>query len=291
VRSICPQGRQYCVVVLATADWVEVSALATGALAVATFGFVVVAWLQRSDTRAAAEAATRAALASEASLTLQQATYSEQSRLATYPVLACDCTFDSSFAYLRLHNVSAVPALDIDLMVVDFRLDEYDDYEDYVVKFVKQEYVDRFLGHAPDEDGTWGVYDHLCYGDVPPGRSIRAPLDFLGAPESLLVLLQFRDLLGRNYIRSYWIYKSSNALKADAYVVNTTTEPDPALGESPRLSLLKTHPVVGTDTARTITTAPAAVDEEFLPAFNHSIPSGMLNKPQMSVEDRGVWSS
>jgi hypothetical protein len=47
------------------ADWVAITAVTTGALALATFAFVVAAFLQRSAMKDAAEASSRAAAASE----------------------------------------------------------------------------------------------------------------------------------------------------------------------------------------------------------------------------------
>jgi hypothetical protein len=46
-------------------DWVAITAVSTGALALATFAFVVAAFLQRRDMKDAAEASSRAAEASE----------------------------------------------------------------------------------------------------------------------------------------------------------------------------------------------------------------------------------
>jgi hypothetical protein len=160
-------------------DTFDLTAVGTLALAMVTAAFVIAAFLQRKDTQRAADAAQRAASASEKAVELQQQTAAEQSRLASYPAMSIEFSRTNDTAYLAVRNASQLPAFDLDIVAVAV-YNEQDDpsYVDFISHYVGPDAPPEVLALDPDDDGGYGVYDHLVYDDIPPRRAVRAPLGF-----------------------------------------------------------------------------------------------------------------
>jgi hypothetical protein len=260
-------------------DWAAISAVSTSLLALLTFAFVVAAFLQWGDMRTAADASNRAAAAAEAAVQIQQATATEQSSLATFPVLGLELLEVAEKVYLRLYNASDLPAVAVDLVAIA-AIDSMDvSPEEYVASNVGLESRSDYADLGTAGDGFFGVYDRLIYDDVSPRRVVVAPLGFLEPPESIHLMLQFQDLLGRSYLRSYWAHHATDP-GSRRYHVTMHTDPHGMLKETPRIPF---EPQ----------TLPDDVPEhllEFREIYRHSIPTGMLLGGQSSIEDRGTWS-
>jgi hypothetical protein len=257
-------------------DWVAVSAVATAALAFATFAFVVAAFLQRKDMRASAAAATRAAQAAESSVQLQREMFSEQSRLSMYPPLSLDLAYTTNHAVFRLTNAGSLPALDVDVAAISLRWDDAEPREEYFRSIIKPEHADAVAALGTSDEGAFGVYDHAVYDVVPPGRAVTANFDFPDVPRQLNVLLQFRDMVGRNYQHLYLTIQSE---QAGRYVGAIDV---PELKEIERIELFP-------PTAAAESEMPRAVREDFYAVWVNSIPSGYLQGSRGEVEDRGSW--
>ena len=262
-----------------TIDWIEVSAIATGILAFGTFAFVVVAFLQRQDSSRSADAAQQAASASEASVALQGEMYAEQSRLATYPPVACDFFFDDTQAFVHISNSGTVPALDVDIIALALIHEHEISPADYVRENVKAHYQEQYLGIGTEDEGFFSVFDRICYSIVPPKRVVTAPLDFLEIPNVMVILIQFRDLLGRNYLH-FWNVSRSPDQESSRYIGIMRTES--GITESPRFDFIP-H----------ITEWPGLPDyvkREFIPVLKHRISSSITVEESEDIEERGVWS-
>jgi hypothetical protein len=270
-------------------NWIEASALATAALAIATFAFVIVAALQRHDTSRTADAAQRAAVASEATIAMQRQSWDEESRLTTYPALFCEFFFDEQGTSIHVSNASSFPAADVDIVFLSLFHTDTDDPMDFVRRFVAEEHRDEAVTNftAPpkgDDFNAWelskffGFYDHLTYATVPPRSAVTAPINAPFAPWQFTMLLQFRDLVGRNYCRVYSGAQSSDP-DNPKYMFEMTPQPiDELLHDIPRIEYLGYTNALGD----------VAVFGEHI---ERSIPSGYMKQPLMDVEERGQWSS
>lgn len=265
---------------LAAIDWVELSAIATALLALATFAFVVAAFLQRNDTANAAKAARQAAEAAENSVMLQREVSDTQFRLATYPALACEFMHDDQNASLVLFNGTGLPAFDVDIMILSgYSAEDETAAAQFAALYVKSDRQDQVQVSG---DGFIHVYDRLAYATVPPHRAVEAPINAPDVPDYLTILLQFRDLLGRNYCRLYCCGKSkdpgSQSYSFSLYVIPE----DEILRDRERIELL-------TAKGRNPPSEPPDLKREFSDAFACSISSGYLRSPQLEIEERGTW--
>jgi hypothetical protein len=264
---------------LGAIDWIEVSAVATGLLAVATFAFVVVAGLQSMDTVRAAFAAQRAAEASEVTLDLQQEMWDTQSRLATYPALICDFSYDDWQAYLLLQNSTSLPAYDVELHVLSSFGVELHPPDEFAVRYLSPEHQDAM---QETEEGFFSIYDHLSYAHVGPHRAVKAAIHSPTPAPFLHVLLQFRDLLGRNYCRLYTCGQSDDPGVTKYLFTLYTIPEDQLLADIPRIEPL------GFPDDPPLPEFPA-LQREFAESFEKRVAPGYLVKPQLEIEERGEW--
>jgi hypothetical protein len=269
-------------VFVATIDWIEASAVATALLAIATFAFVGVAALQQRDGKRSAAAAQRAAEASESAVSLQREMWEIQSRLATYPALAFDFEYDDNYAYIVVSNSTDLPSFDLDIHVVATFFDETLDPADFERQFVEP---DERGSLTANEDGEFGVYDHLCYAHISPHRAVRAPINSPLLPQFLHVLAQFRDVLGRNYCRLYVGGQSMDAGSAKYTFGMYTIPEEETLVDVPRLGLLGHTPDFQFPSQWPV------LEQNFGHVLAHSVAPGHLMSPMLEIEERGEWTA
>lgn len=276
------------VIGLEFSDTFDLTAVGTLALAIVTAAFVIAAFLQRKDTQRAADAAQRAALTSEKAVELQQQTAAEQSRLLSYPALGIEFFRTDDAAYLRLRNPSQLPAFDLDVMAVAVYNEEHDPpYAHFVSRYVRPN-ASQTADLHPDGEGTYGVYDHLVYDDIPPQRAVRARLGFPYPPAAIVAVVQFRDVIGRNYTRALWALPASDP-GPSRYMTTSVAPIVAALVDTPRVDYLAARvPDLGAG-AYVEADVPEPIRREFVDNLRHSFSSGYLDQPQLDVEERGTW--
>ncbi|WP_445150963.1 hypothetical protein [Baekduia sp. Peel2402] len=260
-------------------DWTAIAAIAQSVAAVGAVLVFGVAVLQRSDARDSAEAALRAAVAAERSVDVQSASQMEQFRLMTFPPVGCEFSRDGTTAYVRVSNPGDYPAIDVDLSLLQILWADDQELEEYSAQHVDDEHQEEAQAVGETDDGAYGVFDHIVYSSVPPRRSVKAHLGFATEPDSMVVLLQYRDIQGRNYqalIHAYW---TSSAGRYTSYVVHEGNR----VTEAPRLEMFG-------GTAPDRADASEDMRRELLDFWEHAFPMGWLKGPMPEIEDRGTWS-
>lgn len=157
-------------------DWTAISAIATAAAALISAGVVVVALLQRGDSRESAQAAIRAAVAAEEAVEHQRQAAAEQSRLQTYPPVTIQFgRHHDGWVTIMLRNAGSLPALDVDIDVLGI-LWEYEWAPDeFAAQFIDDEDKLRELSEiGANSDSGFSVMDHLVYGALPPKTHVAA---------------------------------------------------------------------------------------------------------------------
>jgi hypothetical protein len=287
---VCLYNYGHAGVVVATAEatYIAVTAIATGVLAIATGAFVVAAFRQLRPLKAtqkaseeAAKAAARAADAAEQSVEIMRVGQEQQSLLSTYPPLICGATFNDDAAQVAIANTGAMPAHDVEVITLQLLWEENETVTDYLARHGKG-------GHTPptpDDEGGYAVRDVIRYALISPHRKVSAQLDFPTVGSQLLVLIQFRDVLDRNYIQFYRLtIQDRKDLRYRRGEVSAS-----GLQMVPRIEFLSPDEP---SSATIPSDGPLAQDlAEFLSVLNASIPSGHLKTSEIDWDDRGTWSA
>lgn len=272
------------------------SAVATSASALATGAFVWFAFRQlkilqesRDDSRVSAQAAADAAGSSRELLELSRKSADQQSLMGAFPVVLASLETLSLGCLLRVANRGRTPALDVDvqLWIPYFEVDL--PLRDFVDRFVPDDQKDRVLKEAPTElDGAsaYALSARLIYPAIPAQTEVEIHLKTPTVPNSVNVLVQVRDVLGRNYSRLDWLYlgpgEKRYRLSGDAHNWNTSC---------PRLDF----------DGKPLREAPAADRGLEVPAFlaedlrrnvgcffKHAISLAAISDEEL-LEDAGVW--
>jgi hypothetical protein len=272
------------------ATYIAITAVGTAALALATGAFVVAAFRQLTPLRAtqgasdrAAQAAARAADAAEQSVAITREAHEQQSALNTYPLLACEATFEDDVSTLVIANTGSMPAHDVEAHVLQLLWDEQQSPSEYLLNHAQS--PDEQEAPTPTHEGCFAVRDILRYFVLPARRAVAAPLQLPTVENQLMVLLQFRDVLGRNYAQIYQL--GLNAPEERRYrLLDGSTS---GLLSLERLELItpelqKPMTMPSTDTAFGSNLA------EFIDINRASISTGLMASSTADWEDRGSWS-
>jgi hypothetical protein len=267
--------------VILAAQWEAISAVAQ---AVAAFGALLVfyvAVLQRTDARDSAEAALRAAAAAERGVELQAGAQTDQFRLLTYPAVGVEMTTEGTQNYVRVYNPGQYPALDVDLVLLHI-LDERDEtLEAFAARCAVPEHCALVAKAGVTTRGAYAVQDHVYYSSIGPRRQVKAVTAFPAEPRSLALLLQYRDVQGRNYAHVLSAFWSTDDGR---YTTLIEYEGD-RLQESTRLDLFMSM-ARGTN----LPSVSEDMQRNFIDYWDHSIPAAYLQSGRPEVDDRGVWS-
>jgi len=199
---------------LTQTTWIAASAVATLGLALATFAFVIAAFRQlpilRDSQRSAADsanAATRAADAAEATVEVSQKAAREQSIAAVFPLLFMTLRPVEDGFSVSLANRGIAPAVDVAAYAFATFNEEDEPLEAFVAEWIRSDERGEVLEIGSDSEGIWALRDHLYYAYIPPHQQVVAHCACPLEPRSVTILLQARDVLGRNFARAEWHYR------------------------------------------------------------------------------------
>jgi hypothetical protein len=153
---------------------------------------------------------------------------------------------------------------------------------------VEPKYVHYATNLVPNDEGGWGVHDHLTYYAIAPGHVVTAEIPFPWPPSQMMALVQHRDMLERNYRSVLHMTESSGRYAADAEIGR--------LQERPRLDLFLVAYRAGewSSLADESTVAKWMSEDrslaEFISYWDASVSVGFLRDSYIAVEDRGDWS-
>jgi hypothetical protein len=271
--------------------WIAASAVATLLLALATFAFVIAAFRQlpilRDSQRSAANSATaaaRAADAAEASVEVSQQAAREQSIASVYPLLFMTVRPVPDGFALSLANRGTAPAVDVAIYTFATFNEEDVPLAAFADEWIQPDVRAEVLETGASSDGAWALRDHLYYPNVPPRQQVVASCACPLEPSSVTVLLQTRDVLGRNFARVEWhFYVAGESRYRSGVREGFSAE------EVPRLDFeagpLEPSEQLSAATLNSIDALQGAVGNLRLHAFS----VGWVQGIGPDWEDRGVW--
>jgi hypothetical protein len=245
----------------AAVDW---TAVATVALALITAVYVYLTY--------------RLLRVSRESIDLAREQFRHHSMIELLPHLALEVNRIENGVSLSLSNYGDNEAIDLDVMVTaNYSVDDRS-VSEFVRRYGHPRSKMEFAGWEPDGEGFYYLYDHLVYGMIPRMRRVVAPITLPAFEGSITVFLQFRDVLGRNYGRFYWLFPQTQADRYHLGNVEPTT-----LLEYDRVEFPPPAP------APIKGMWPTSTTNHFFESMRGARSNGMLVGNQRSVEDRGDW--
>jgi hypothetical protein len=269
--------------------WIAIGAIGTFALAVATAAFTFAAFRQlpvlhqtQLDAARASDAAARAADAAEASVEIARKSSVEQSLAATFPMLDVSLSQLDDFLEVDVANRGLNPALDVDLIIFMEVHEEEAPLAQFVAERVLAAFQDTYAEVVPHDEEGWALRDHLLYTAIPSRRRVVADCPSPLLSESVHVLLQYRDVLGRNYCRLDWYFRSREGPERFHLAGDGRSQ----TVHAPRLNL-EMEIDSSTEDTKLPTTLKAELDLNIEP---YVIPMGFVREAGGgTVEDRGRW--
>jgi hypothetical protein len=273
--------------------WIAASAVATLFLAVATAAFVYAAFKQipilRESQHAAArsaEAAARAADAAETAVEVNRSAAFDQSIAAVFPMLFLTLRTSSYGPKVEIANRGQVPAVDVDLRILMVFFEEDVPLAEFAEKYFRDSDRLGLEEAGPVGEDGWALADHLIYTYIPSQIKVTAECPSPLPPKNIYVLVQSRDVLGRNYARLDWYHLVEGE---DRYRFSGEAR-HPAV-HSPRLGLdFKPDPEEG---AAEEGKMPPFLEEEIArdiePMSSHVFSVAYLREGAADWEDRGEW--
>ena len=248
-------------------QWILItSCVSTVALAILTGVYV---YLTRELVKSSNEANLQA-----------QRTLREQIRAMTAPYLWCAVKESNGDLHFRLSNVGTGPAYDLDVLALGhYNEDDFD-----VGQFAAQDSTGAMVGCQMDDEGFFHLHDRIVYGHAFPRSEVDALFAFPERPNSLSLLLQYRNASGENHTQIYWFFKSLDA-----------TQKSWKLGSCvPRV--IQVSPRVELDFEGGLTSVegedmPLELERDYLQfkeSFEKGISSG-YSDARRDIEDRGQW--
>ncbi len=211
----------------------------------------------------------------------------ENQRLQLYPQVFCHTEKGADGISLVLQNLGDKAAGDVDVLLVCAFADEDAPYKGLIKMHGLPKYQESLRSVGPGEDGFYGVYFHFVYFSLPPRRQVRVPIDFPVPPDLLHALLQFRDVLGNNYYRFYWMFLGHprdsrfRIGSIDPSSAKTYARLDFSIDSGPPPALVTTD---GSPLP------PETETSDFAAIWAHSVSSGYFKQAALEVEDAGTWS-
>lgn len=137
---------------------------------------------------------------------VNQESFRRQLQFALLPHVSCTARLgDEEEVLLTVQNPGSMPANDVDILAVASYLESDITPESFIGRYVEKE-SDQKKRLFENEDGFFGVYDHIVYFSMPQHKQVTVTLHLPLPTEFLWVLLQFRDVVGTNYHRLFWFF-------------------------------------------------------------------------------------
>ncbi len=208
----------------------------------------------------------------------------EGHRLQMYPQLFCFAEASGDTTTLVLQNLGSAASGDLDVLVMS----SYWDEDTPVGQFLAENASDPSSITLTSSDfGLFGVYNRFLYASFPARRQVRVPLGFPAGHDNINVLLQFRDALGNNYSRVYWMFLSSPSDKR--YRIGSL-EPNCAETSSRIASYEYAKGKLTLSTSDKESLPPALKGSDLLHLLEHCVPLGKLRGSPGDVEEPGEWA-
>ncbi len=131
----------------------------------------------------------------------------ETFRFNALPIFFPKISVTAKASRLILENHSNYPAFDVDLWIIGEYQEDEVPYKSLLSKEYKNKVKINFskslYGYKP---GHYGIVDHIIHCAFPPKARCIMDLEFIIPPETLSLVLQFRDSIGYNYLYQSWLF-------------------------------------------------------------------------------------
>lgn len=133
-------------------------------------------------------------------------------RLDLFPQLAPDIQIDGGQLRLHVLNAGTPSAVDVDVWPIGVFTQADLPLADFITRHARAGCQSELLDEwTPGEAGQYGVFDSLTFSVFPGRRQVEVPLRFPATPSYVYVHLQFRDIVGRNFLYSYGFVRYDDA--------------------------------------------------------------------------------
>lgn len=129
------------------------------------------------------------------------------------PILSPRVLVKKNSLQFELKNYSSYPAYDIDIWLIGVYYEENVPYKSLLQKKYEKEIKIDFrnsLFEFDDEVRFYGVVDRVIYCTFPPKNKCSFIPQFAKIPESMNLILQYRDAIGKNYLYQTWLFREFN---------------------------------------------------------------------------------
>lgn len=210
----------------------------------------------------------------------------ENQRIQLFPHISCHASNTDGDIGYSIQNNSDNAASDVDLIIIGiYHTDDYD-LKSFINDYGDIAYIND-LNINSTEEGFFGVCHRHIYYAVPPHKQVDCNLYFPVEPDSLYILLQFRDVLGNNYFRVYWLMKDSYE---DKRLKIGGIEPN-RIKTWARIDIDRRGKQYVLKTQSGEPLPPEVQGSNFHDYYQCSIPIGLIKGASRQVEDPGVWKS
>ena len=127
----------------------------------------------------------------------------KQLRLSNFPFLYCDLQHDiqAGQTVFTIYNIGNVPTYDIHVSTIGVYTEEGMDIPTFLRTFVHPKY--RKYPLSADKVGYYGVRNSARCSILPFQKSLSIAFVFPTRPIDVYAMLQYRDILGKNYHQGY----------------------------------------------------------------------------------------
>lgn len=178
---------------------------------------------------------------------------------------------------LVLSNYGAIPAYDLDFIALSYYFEDDMPVDVFLRSYLKK--PQYFAGLKASPHGEYAVFDHGVNAVLPPRTRLTIVLPTVHRPDGLHLLLQYRDVAGRNYGQVFWFSHPQRVEKSDRLSLGSLRPKTPRA--IPRMAYDKSLE----------TEDGSALPEEFAEfdsIFECAVSIGVLREELGEVEDRGV---
>lgn len=138
-------------------------------------------------------------------------------RLSMLPIFSPRVFMSAQGSTLALENYSNYPAYDVDLWIIGIYYQHDIPYKSLLGRQYKSKTKISFSrGLYSLKWKDYGVVDHITHYAFPPESRCVMDLNFVTPPDSLQLVLQFRDTMKNNYLHQSWLFKDKSSHMEEA---------------------------------------------------------------------------
>lgn len=148
----------------------------------------------------------------------------EANRLNTLPIFFTKVFVSEKKTVLIIENFSTYPGYDVDVFVLGTYFEESVPHKSLLSDKFKNKVKINFSDGLYNYDSEhYSVYDRTQFYAFPPNRKIEYELNLMIPPETLEIIVQFRDSMGQNYLYQSWLFSTEKERRTPFTLGSFTT--------------------------------------------------------------------